>query len=167
VETTGRTAVEDLRRLLDLLRADDGPRAAEPDGPPPGLGRLADLVDGLQRAGLPVRLETEGLPADLPAMLDVTAYRLVQEALTNVLKHSAAEWVRVEVRADGGSVVLEVTDGGPAREEMARDRPSGGQGLVGMRERVAIFGGRFDAGPHGAGWRVRAELPLVGAGVGR
>jgi signal transduction histidine kinase len=166
VETTGRTAVEDLRRLLDLLRADDATHSAEPDGPQPGLGRLDDLVDGLQRAGLPVRLETEGLPADLPAMLDVTAYRLVQEALTNVLKHSAAEWVRVEVRADGGSVVLEVTDGGPARDGEARDRPSGGQGLVGMRERVALFGGRFDAGPHGAGWRVRAELPLVGAGVG-
>jgi signal transduction histidine kinase len=165
VETTGRSAVDDLRRLLELLRADDAAGSGADSGPQPGLGRLGELVDGLQRAGLPVRLETAGLPADLPALLDVTAYRLVQEALTNVLKHSAAEWVRVEVRADGGSVVLEVTDGGPARGGDAGDRLSGGQGLVGMRERVALFGGRLEAGPHGAGWRVRAELPLIGAGV--
>ena len=110
-----------------------------------------------------MRLETEGLPADLPATLDFTAYRLLQEALTNVLKHSAAEWVRVAVRADAESVVLEVTDGGPARG--GAELPSGGQGLVGMRERVALFGGRLDAGPDGAGWRVRGELPLENARV--
>jgi signal transduction histidine kinase len=160
VETTGRSAVDDLRRLLALLRADDDATASVPQ---PGLARLDELVDGLQRAGLPVRLQTEGLPADLPAMLDVTAYRLVQEALTNVLKHSAAEWVRVEVRAEADSVVLEVADGGPARA--ADPDWSNGQGLVGMRERVALFGGRLDAGPDGAGWRVRAELPLESAGV--
>jgi signal transduction histidine kinase len=165
VEATGRSAVDDLRRLLDLLRADDAPAAGTDSGPQPGLGRLGELVDGLQRAGLPVRLETEGLPAELPALLDVTAYRLVQEALTNVLKHSAAEWVRVAVRADGGSVVLEVVDGGPARGGDARDRMSGGQGLVGMRERVALFGGRLEAGPAGRGWQVRAELPIVRAEV--
>ena len=85
------------------------------------------------------------------------------EALTNVLKHSAGEWVRVAVRADAESVVLEVTDGGPARG--GAELPSGGQGLVGMRERVALFGGRLDAGPDGAGWRVRAELPLENARV--
>jgi signal transduction histidine kinase len=161
VETTGRSAVEDLRRLLDLLRSDDAPDA-EASGPQPGLDRLDELVDGLQRAGLPVRLETEGLPADLPPLVDVTAYRLVQEALTNVLKHSAAEWVRVAVTVSAECVVLEVVDGGPAR-------PGGlegaGQGLVGMRERVALFGGRLEAGPAGAGWRVHAELPLVRAEV--
>jgi signal transduction histidine kinase len=161
VETTGRSAVEDLRRLLHLLRADDD--APQEAGPQPGLGRLDELVDGLQRAGLPVRLEMGSLPADVPSMLDVTAYRLVQEALTNVLKHSAAEWVRVEVRAEAESVVLEVVDGGPARA--ADPGWSSGQGLVGMRERVALFGGRLDAGPVSAGWRVRAELPLESAGV--
>jgi signal transduction histidine kinase len=165
VESTGRSAVDDLRRLLELLRADDPIASGTDSGPQPGLARVGELVDGLQRAGLPVRLESEGLPAELPAMLDVTAYRLVQEALTNVLKHSAAEWVRVQVRADGGVVVLEVTDGGPPREKGLGDRLSGGQGLVGMRERVALFGGRLEAGPHGAGWRVRAELPFVGVGV--
>jgi signal transduction histidine kinase len=167
VEATGRSAVDDLRRLLDLLRADDDPApGAEPAGPQPGLRRLGELVDGLQRAGLPVRLESEGLPAELPALLDVTAYRVVQEALTNVLKHSAAEWVRVVVRADDESVVLEVTDGGPARGDGSASL-STGQGLVGMRERVALFGGRLETGPLAAGWRVRAELPLVTAGVGR
>jgi signal transduction histidine kinase len=161
VETTGRSAVEDLRRLLDLLRADDAP-GAEASRPQPGLDRLDELVDGLQRAGLPVRLETAGLPADLPPMVHVTAYRLVQEALTNVLKHSAAEWARVEVRVDAESVVLEVADGGPAREG---GLAGAGQGLIGMRERVALFGGRLEAGPAGAGWRVHAELPLVRAEV--
>src|SRR3954469_558598 len=85
VEGTGRSAVEDLRRLLHLLRADDD--TPQDAGPQPGLGRLDELVDGLQRAGLPVRLEMGAIPADLPPMLEVTAYRLVQEALTNVLKH--------------------------------------------------------------------------------
>jgi signal transduction histidine kinase len=160
VETTGRSAVDDLRRLLHLLRADDD--TPQDVGPQPGLGRLVELVDGMQRAGLPVRLELGPLPGDLPSLLDVTSYRLVQEALTNVLKHSAAEWVRVEVRAEAEVVVLEVVDGGPPREG---DPAGGGQGLVGMRERVALFGGRLDAGPCGDGWRVRAELPFEGAGV--
>lgn len=163
VETTGRSAVDDLRRLLDLLRAEEESSPIDDGGPAPGLGRLDELVDGLQRAGLPVRLETDGLPAELPPLLDVTAYRVVQEALTNVLKHSAAEWVRVLVRAGTEVVVLEVADGGPARGDGDHpDRP-GGQGLVGMRERVALFGGRLEAGPAGQGWRVRAELPLVAA----
>jgi signal transduction histidine kinase len=166
VESTGRSAVDDLRRLLDLLRADDEVLSFDDDddggGPAPGLGRLDELVDGLQRAGLPVHLEVDGLPAELPPTFDVTAYRVVQEALTNVLKHSAADWVRVRVRAGADAVVLEVADGGPAREAGTR-RNSGGQGLVGMRERVALFGGRLEAGPDGPGWRVRAELPLVAA----
>jgi signal transduction histidine kinase len=158
VEGTGRTAVDDLRRLLSVLRADD----EEVGGPLPGLDRLGELVDGMQRAGLPVRLETEGLPADLSPMVDVTAYRLAQEALTNVLKHSAADRVCVRVRVDAESVVVEVADGGPARDGAGQ---SDGQGLVGMRERVALFGGRLEAGPDGAGWRVRAELPLVPVAV--
>jgi signal transduction histidine kinase len=164
VEATGRSAVDDLRRLLELLRADDEAAGAG-SGPQPGLGRLDELVDGLQRAGLPVQVVTDGLPADLPPMLDVTAYRVVQEALTNVLKHSAAEWVRVDVRVGEESVVLEVRDGGPPRGDDPGARGSGAQGLVGMRERVTLFGGRLEAGPDRGGWRVRAELPLVGAGV--
>jgi signal transduction histidine kinase len=161
VEETGRSAVGDLRRLLELLRADDDDAAS--DRPQPGLDRLGDLVDGMQRAGLPVRLDVEGLPAALPAAVDVTAYRVLQESLTNALKHSAGEWVQVCVRVSGEVVVLEVTDHGPPR------RPgtalSTGHGLVGMRERVALFGGRLEAGPDAGGWRVRAELPLAPAVV--
>jgi signal transduction histidine kinase len=161
VEETGRTAVGDLRRLLDLLRAEDEHAGDDPSGPQPGLGRLGDLVDGLQRAGLPVRVEIEGETAGLPAALDVTAYRVLQEALTNVLKHSAAEWVLVRVRVTADAVVLEVSDGGPARGGGL----SSGHGLVGMGERVALFGGRFEAGPDDGGWSVRAELPFQTAGV--
>ncbi|MGZ4572481.1 MAG: sensor histidine kinase [Blastococcus sp.] len=162
VEETGRSAVGDLRRLLDLLRADDDHADDDdPSGPQPGLDRLGDLVDGLQRAGLPVRVEIDGETTGLPAALDVTAYRVLQEALTNVLKHAAGEWVLVRVRVTGDAVVLEVTDGGPARAGGL----SSGHGLVGMRERVALFGGRLEAGPENGGWSVRAELPLEAAGV--
>jgi signal transduction histidine kinase len=156
VEETGRTAVGDLRRLLDLLRADDD---EESRGPQPGLAQLGRLVDELQRAGLPVRVETDGLPPDLPQALDLTAYRLVQEALTNVLKHAAADWTVVRIERTSEAVVVDVVDSGPVRPDSA-ERLSSGHGLVGMRERVAVFGGSLEAGPDGAGWRVRAELPL-------
>jgi signal transduction histidine kinase len=156
VEETGRTAVGDLRRLLDLLRADE---EEEIRGPQPGLAQLGRLVDELQRAGLPVRVESDELPADLPEAVDLTAYRIVQEALTNVLKHAAPDRVVVRVERTAGAVVLEVVDSGPRRPESA-ERLSSGHGLVGMRERVAVFGGRLEAGPAGAGWRVHAELPL-------
>jgi signal transduction histidine kinase len=160
VEETGRTAVRDLRRLLELLRADDG----DDDGPQPGLAQLPMLVDELQKAGLPVRAEIDTGPDPLPGTLDVAAYRVLQEALTNVLRHSAAEWALVRVRTTGDAVVLEVADGGPARAGRG-ERLSTGHGLVGMRERVAVFGGTLTAGPDGAGWRVRAELPLAPASV--
>ncbi len=163
VEETGRTAVRDLRRLLDLLRADD-----EDDGdggPQPGLAQLPSLVDQLQRAGLPVRAEVD-LPREvLPAALDVTAYRVLQEALTNVLRHSAADWAVVRVHVADDILVLEAADGGPARPRTA-ERLSTGHGLVGIRERVALFGGTLEAGPEGSGWRVRAELPLARTEVG-
>jgi len=161
VEDTGRAAVRDLRRLLELLRADDDETDA---GPQPGLAQVPVLVDQLQRAGLPVRAEIEA-PTQLPAALDVTAYRVVQEALTNVLRHSDAEWAVLRVTEDDDALVLEVTDGGPARPASV-ERLSTGHGLVGMRERVALFGGALEAGPQGSGWRVRGELPLGRARVG-
>ena len=160
VEQTGRSAVGDLRRLLEVLRAEDDDAAA---GPLPGLAQLGELADGFRRAGLDVTVTVDALPPALPTALDVSAYRLLQEALTNVLKHSAATAAEVRVEATAEAVVLEVTDRGP-------ERPVGtvggaGHGLIGMRERVALFGGRLETGPVGRGWRVRAELPLARAGA--
>jgi signal transduction histidine kinase len=163
VEQTGRTAVRDLRRLLQLLRADDD--WADDGGPQPGLAQLPMLVDELQKAGLPVRAEIAPVPEPLPEALDVTAYRLLQEALTNVLRHTDAEAAVLRVQVRGDAVVLDVHDGGPARSRDG-ERLSTGHGLIGMRERVALFGGTVEAGPDGAGWRVHAELPLSRAHVG-
>ena len=160
VEETGRSAVGDLRRLLEVLRAEDDDAAA---GPLPGLARLGELADGLRRAGLDVTVAVDALPPSLPTALDVSAYRLLQEALTNVLKHSAAGAATVRVEGSADAVVLEVSDPGPERPAGAV--ASGGHGLIGMRERVALFGGRLEAGPAGRGWRVRAELPLARAGA--
>jgi signal transduction histidine kinase len=160
VEQTGRSAVGDLRRLLEVLRAEDDDSAA---GPLPGLAQLGELADGVRRAGLDVTVEVHALPPALPTALDVSAYRLLQEALTNVLKHSAARAATVRVEGTPEGIQLEVTDRGP-------ERPAGtvegaGHGLIGMRERVALFGGRLEAGPAGRGWRVRAELPLTRTGA--
>jgi signal transduction histidine kinase len=103
-----------------------------------------------------------GGPGRLPTALDVTAYRLVQEALTNVLKHSASPTATVSIGCDEQGLVVEVTDEGPHRaHSTAHDPLSTGHGLVGMRERVALFGGRLEAAPAGSGWRVRAELPMT------
>jgi signal transduction histidine kinase len=160
VVQTGRSAVGDLRRLLEVLRAEDDDAAA---GPLPGLAQLGELADGFRRAGLDVTVTLDALSPVLPTALDVSAYRLLQEALTNVLKHSAATAAEVRVEATAQTVVLEVTDRGP-------ERPAGtvggaGHGLIGMRERVALFGGRLETGAAGRGWRVRAELPLARAGA--
>ena len=104
------------------------------------------------------------MPENLPTALDVTAHRVVQEALTNVLKHSAAGSAVVRLTGVGDCLVLEVVDDGPARPTTEAG-PSTGHGLVGMRERVALFDGRLEVGPEGAGWRVHAELPVSPAGV--
>jgi signal transduction histidine kinase len=160
VEEAGRAAMGDLRRLLGLLRTGED----EAEGPPPGLDRLDELVGFLRRAGIAVHVETRCVPEDLPTALDVTAHRVVQEALTNVLKHSAAGSAVVRISGDGDRLVLEVVDDGPARPATEAG-PSTGHGLVGMRERVALFDGRLEVGPDGRGWRVHAELRLNPAGV--
>jgi signal transduction histidine kinase len=162
VEDAGRAAVADLRRLLGLLRADDEDEPQVGDAVP-GLAQLPDLAATLGRAGLEVRLDAHGLPEGLPPALDHALYRLVQEALTNVLKHSTGGSAGVRLRVDGGQVAVEVDDPGPARDHgTAHDPLSTGHGLVGLRERIAVFGGRLDAGPAGRGWRLCAEVPLTG-----
>jgi signal transduction histidine kinase len=162
VEEAGRSAMSDLRRLLGLLRTGEDEPAE--GGPPPGLDRLDELIGFLRRAGVDVEVERRGVLEDLPTALDVTAHRVVQEALTNVLKHSAAGCAVVRITGSPDCLVLEVVDDGPARPA-ASAGPSTGHGLVGMRERVALFDGRLEVGPSGRGWRVHAELPLCRATV--
>jgi signal transduction histidine kinase len=124
------------------------------------LPDLAELIAGVEGSGLGVDLKVAAVPASLPATIGHAGYRIVQEALTNVLRHSSARRAAVLVGVDGGSLVVEVADEGPPRSD---DSPPGGQGLRGMAERAAALGGSCEAGPaDGGGWRVRARLPLDG-----
>lgn len=153
VEKTGRSALTEMRRLVGMLRTDE----ADPLMPQPGLGDLPKLIAQVTDAGLPVELTTEGDPRALPAGLDLSAYRIVQEALTNALKHAGDARAAVHVRYGEESLELEVVDDGVGAESRVE---SGGHGLVGMRERVALYGGRFDAGRRAdGGFVVRVLLP--------
>ena len=157
VEEAGREALAELRHLLGVLRPD-----ADPDGlgPQPGLADLPRLIEQMQKAGLDVSLLTDSLPPALPTRVELSAYRIVQESLTNVLKH-AGPGARTEVRlgVDGRSIVIEVTDDGRGGTTL----PGSGHGTVGMRERALLLGGRLEAGPRPAGgFRVYAQLPIGG-----
>jgi signal transduction histidine kinase len=157
VERAGREALVDLRRLLGLLRqVDEAPSLA----PQPSLDQLDVLVAPLEDAGIDVTVHTEGSAEELPAGVGLTAYRIVQESLTNVLKHAHAQRVEVAIRHRPGRVEIDVLDdGGAAGREPAA--PGSGNGLLGMRERVSIFGGTVTTGPHPeGGWAVRARLPI-------
>jgi len=161
IEHSGRQALTEMRRLLSVLR-DSGDETGL--APQPGVGELAALADSVRGAGLPVRLVIDGDHRKLPAAVDVSAYRIVQEALTNVLKHAGPAHAEVTVRCADGALTIEVTDDGigaaAASSQPAGSRASG-QGLVGMRERAAMFGGELQAGPRpGGGFAVRARLPL-------
>ena len=156
VEQAGRTALAEMRRLVGATRHEgDGLELA----PQPGLDGLDALVEEVGRAGLPVRLHVDGEPFPLPRAIDLSAYRIVQEGLTNALKHARAGHADVTVRYGVGSVQLEVRDdgrGGGASDGL-------GHGLVGIRERVKIFGGEMSAGAAPAGgFVVSARLPLEG-----
>jgi signal transduction histidine kinase len=154
IEGIGRGALTEMRRLVGMLRSDTADELA----PQPGLGDLPTLVTQVNEAGLPVELEIEGDPRELPVGIELSAYRIVQEALTNALKHAGEAHASVRVRYGTDSLELEIVDdGGGAAPSVA----GGGQGLVGMRERVALYGGRFDAGrrPSG-GFSVRVLLPI-------
>jgi signal transduction histidine kinase len=158
VATTGRLALAEMRRLVGVLRTDPQDELADL-APVRGLDGLDGLVTGARAAGLPVRLTVSGRPRRLSAAVDSTAYRIVQESLTNVLKHaSGAAAVDVLLRWEEERLVLQVSDDG--RASVATGEP--GHGLVGMRERLAVFGGELSAGPATTGgWRVRAALPLL------
>ncbi len=160
VEASGRDAMAELRRLLDVLGDDPEAHAAEDAGrrPQPGIDQLGVLVDRLSEAGLPTRLEIEGDRRTLPSSIEITAYRIVQEALTNALRYAGQAATLVLLAYDTSQLRIEVLDEGvPA----AAATEGGGRGLVGMRERAAIVGGRLEAGPRlGGGYAVRAWLPL-------
>ena len=152
VEATGREALAEMRRMVGVLRS----AAGTPDlAPPPTLDQLDRLVENVQQAGLEVRVCTEGDPRPLPPGLDLTAYRLVQEALTNTLKHARATTAVVTVRYRPDVLVLSVRDDGQG----AADGAEAGNGLLGMRERVTVYGGNLTAGSVPGGYELCAELP--------
>ena len=159
VERTGREALTEMRRVVGALRdPDEAPALA----PQPSLSRVEALVAHARETGLPVDLEIEGEPVPLPAGVDLTAYRLVQEGLTNTIKHAAAHHADVRVRYDGDHVEIEVSDDGQGRNGADTASNGGGHGLVGMRERVSIYGGELEAGPRTeGGFRLRARLPVA------
>ena len=155
IEQTGRQALAEMRRLLGMLRADGEPPAHAPQ---PTVADLEHLVSQVCEAGLPVELLIQGDPTALPPGVAVCAYRIIQEALTNVLKHAGPASARVVVRYATHALVLEVADDGRGM----REAEGAGHGLIGMRERVALYGGDFDAGGrNGGGFVVRARLPLA------
>jgi signal transduction histidine kinase len=161
IEASGREALVELRRLLGILRTGDKQLAI---GPQPGLGSLAGLIEQVREAGLPVELRIEGEQVTLPPGVDLSAYRIVQEALTNTLKHAGRAQAEVVVRYSSSAVELEIVDDGSGALEA--DINGSGHGLIGMRERTALYGGRLDAGPRrDGGYTVRARLPL-GSGTG-
>ncbi|MEU6091831.1 histidine kinase [Streptomyces sp. NPDC047085] len=197
VEDAGRGAMTDLRHLLGLLApaqngedADPGPARAVDPGPPradsgtvraadpgtplapqPGLDRLGHLVDRISFAGLPVEVRISGEPRPLPQGIDVTAYRIIQEALTNALRHGDGGKAEVTVRYADHALRVEVLNTGPSvltgtapAAALAAPRPHSagtGRGLLGLRERVAVYGGDLDARRRlGGGYRVRARIPL-------
>jgi signal transduction histidine kinase len=151
VETTGRTALGEIRGLLGVLRHEDAELALAPQ---PSLAHVADLIARVRASGLPVRLDVEGERAPLPAGIDLTAYRVVQEALAGALEAADPRSAEVHVRYGQGELGLEVTDVGEAP-------PDGERALLGMHERVALYGGELVAEPvDGSGYAVRARLPL-------
>jgi signal transduction histidine kinase len=160
IERAGRDALAELRRLLGAVRPGVGD---EPSGPQPGLDRLDELAEPLRAGGLRVLVRREGPAVPLPAGVDLSAYRIVQEALTNTVRHARATRAEVTVRYAADAVELDVRDDG--RGSPTGSANGGGQGLAGMRERASLLGGTLDAGPlPGGGYRVHARLPLEPSG---
>jgi signal transduction histidine kinase len=157
VQDTGRQSLAEMRRLLGVLRTTESPATTAPQ---PSLRRLPDLVREAADVGLPVGVEMAGRPAELPAGVELAAYRIVQEALTNTRRHAGATRACVTLHYSPDALRIEVVDDGRG--------PNGGRpghGLIGMRERAALYGGTLDAGPApGGGFRVLAVFPLVEPG---
>lgn len=153
IETTGRQVLGEMRQMLGVLRADDD---SPPLAPAPGLAAVDELIAQTGRAGVKAHLTVQGEPLQLPPGIDVAAYRIVQEALTNVVRHAQTDTCRVKIEYGSTAVTVEIADdgcGGPVGHT--------GLGLTGMRERAQLYGGRLEANPlPGRGFRVTARLPL-------
>jgi signal transduction histidine kinase len=161
VEATGREAMAELRRLLGVL-GDEDEDAGAGMAPQPGIDQIATLIDRVREAGLPAALEVSGAPQPLPPSLDVTVYRIVQEALTNALRYARRAATLVRVTWEPAQLRVEILDDGPAfPAETGETGEGAGRGLTGMRERAVRAGGRLEAGPRlGGGYAVRAWLPI-------
>jgi signal transduction histidine kinase len=158
IEQTGRTALTEMRRSLGVLRREGEEAALEPQ---PGMNDLGALLDQAREGGLTVEVVVEGEPRPLPQGVDLSAYRIVQEALTNTIKHAGQVRARISVRYGERELELEVSDDGPGPSANGAERGSG-HGLVGMRERVASYGGELRAGQGSeGGFVVRARIPLA------
>jgi len=164
VSEVGRRALTDMRAMLGVLRTDEPVAGLAPQ---PGIGDLGALVERVRATGLPVDLAVEGTPFRLGAAAELTAYRIVQEALTNTLRHAAAQRASVTIVYDEPQVRVRVADDGTAPDGIAPDgtapdgtAPDGhrGHGIDGMRERAALHGGTLRAGPYPQGWLVEATL---------
>jgi signal transduction histidine kinase len=173
IETTTRRSLREMRLLVGMLRDVDDHQAEL--GPAPGLGDLDRLVTATATAGVTVDVHVDGDVRALSPAADLSAYRIVQEALTNVVRHAGPTRARVQITYQPDQVSIEVTDDGPSRTQLPRlprpsppsppsgsptsaARPGSGHGLIGMRERAALFGGELAAGPYAAGFRVQASL---------
>lgn len=160
IETTGRQTLAEMRRLLDVLRTEESDAATQTASltPAPGLMDLDQLIRQAALAGVQVELTIAGTPRALPAGVDLSAYRIVQEALTNVVKHANIATARVHIDYRDDGLVIKVSDAGPGRRRA--EVTSTGRGLIGLRERVQLYGGEFQAGPApGGGFTVTARLP--------
>jgi len=177
IEESGREAITELQHMLGLLAQPGDPEEADlavvrdtaPLRPQPGLDQVRPLIDRVTAAGLPAELRVSGTPRALPPGMDLAAYRVIQEALTNVIKHAGQSSPTVTLDYTDDALVVEVTDNGALDNVGARHHggpsvltamPGGGHGLLGLRERMSLYGGELDAGsrPEG-GWRVRARFP--------
>ena len=160
IETTARRALEEMRLLVGVLRNDEVDEG-ELD-PAPGLASIDDLIDQAGHAGVKVTVETVGETRVLPSGADLSIYRIIQEALTNVVRHAGPTSARVRIEYRFDEIVVDVTDeGGRQWNPPQVDLSSGGHGLIGMRERVALYGGVLSVGPRGRGFEVRASLPIA------
>jgi len=158
IEATGTAALAEMRGLVGVLRDDQQPK---PLAPPPSLRHIESLVATVREAGLPVELTIEGTPIGLPAGMDASAYRIVQEALTNALAHAGPATAKVVIRYGADDLDLEIGDTGVGSRDI-----EAGHGLTGMRQRVSFLDGRLDVGPRpGGGFMVRASLPLRATGT--